>query len=261
MQKKTRLAIFDIDGTIFRSSLLIELFNELVQRGVFPRKASREVERNYIAWQNRKGHYNDYLLTLVKTHYRYQTGCTVRQVEPAIKKVVAWQKDRVYRFTRNLVSTLKKEGYLLLAISNSQESMVKHFTKFLGFDAAIGRTPEVLNGVYTGRTVIDGKPFPITAHVDKIGILNRFIASQNLAVDLTHSIMVGDSEGDLPLLSYVGCPIAFNPSEPLARIARRRRWRIVVERKDVVYDIKEAGLIPVAEPQRITIPYGSAKKT
>lgn len=242
--KKIKLAIFDIDGTIFRSSLLIELFNELVRRGVFPKKASQEVEKKYIAWLNRKGHYNDYLIKLVQVHYHYQAGCTVKQIEPAIRAVIAWQKDRVYRYTRDLVQTLRQKKYYLLAISNSQESMVQQFARELHFDAAIGRQPEVMGGIYTGRTVIGGTPFPITSHIDKIEILKQFIADQKFDVDLTRSIMVGDSEGDLPLLSYVGQPMAFNPSEPLARHAKRKGWQIIIERKDVVYRIKDTELIP-----------------
>jgi len=31
-----KLAIFDIDGTIFRSSLTIELLESLIEEGVFP---------------------------------------------------------------------------------------------------------------------------------------------------------------------------------------------------------------------------------
>jgi HAD superfamily hydrolase (TIGR01490 family) len=259
--KKTKLAIFDIDGTIFRSSLLIELFNELVRRGIFPEKASQEVEREYLAWLNRKGHYNDYLIKLVKVHYRYQAGRTEKEVEEAIGAVVAWQKDRVYRYTRDLVQKLKRQGYYLLAISNSQESMVRQFTRELSFDAAIGRVPEVTDGIYTGRTVIAGKPFPITSHIDKIKILQQFIADHGLHVDLANSIMVGDSEGDLPLLSHVGKPIAFNPSEPLARIAKRKGWQIVIERKDVVYRIKDTELIPIAERQKARIPYGKQTRS
>ncbi|MCC6934256.1 MAG: HAD family phosphatase [Candidatus Yanofskybacteria bacterium] len=257
---RVRLAIFDIDGTIFRSSLLIELFNELVRRGVFPRQASLEVERNFVAWLNRKGHYNDYLMKLVKVHYRYQTGCTVRQVEPAIRAVIAWQKDRVYRYTRDLIKELRAKGFYLLAISNSQNSMVQRFAHVLGFDAAIGRALEVVDGIYTGRVLYDGKRFPIEAHLDKVAILTSFLSTHGVNADLKHSIAVGDSEGDIPLLNAVGNPIAFNPSAELAAVAQDRGWQIVVERKDIVYKIHDAQIITVSEPQHVRVPYGHPKQ-
>lgn len=34
-----KVAFFDIDGTVFRSSLLIELVNALIAEGVFPKEA------------------------------------------------------------------------------------------------------------------------------------------------------------------------------------------------------------------------------
>lgn len=258
--RRARLAIFDIDGTIFRSSLLIELFNELVRRGVFPRHASLEVERNFVAWLDRKGHYNDYLMRLVRVHYRYQTGCTVRQVEPAIKAVIEWQKDRVYRYTRDLIKQLRSEGFYLLAISNSQDSMVQRFARVLGFDAAIGRSLEVVDGVYSGRVLYNGKRFPIEAHLDKVAILHGFLAAKGITADLKRSIAVGDSEGDIPLLAAVGHPIAFNPSAELAAAAQERDWQIVVERKDIVYKIKDAQIVNVSEHQRVRVPYGHPRR-
>jgi phosphoserine phosphatase len=95
--------------------------------------------------------------------------------------------------------------------------------------------------------------------MNKVEILRQFLKDRGLTVDLRRSVMIGDSEGDLPLLSLVGRPIAFNPSLPLARIARRKGWRIVVERKDVVYDIRDAAFIPV-DGQQPKVHYGNRPK-
>jgi len=254
-----RLALFDIDGTIFRSSLIIELFNELARRGIYPAESSREVERNYVAWLNRKGHYNDYLMKLVHIFYRNIRGCSVRAIEAAVRAVIGRQKDRVHRFPRQLIRDLRRKGYFIIAISNSPEPMVKRFADVMKFDAAIGHQLQVADGVYTGRSVYDGKLRAGMARMDKVGILRRYIEEHGLRVDFASSVMIGDSEGDKPLLSLVGHPIAFNPSLPLARIARRKGWRIVVERKDVVYDIRDAAFIHIdgSEPR---VPYGHSGK-
>lgn len=130
----------------------------------------------------------------------------------------------------------------------------------MGFDAAIGHTLEIRDGVYTGRSIVNGTPHPGIAWMDKVSALKRFIESRKMNVDIAQSIMIGDSEGDVPLLSFVGRPIAFNPSLPLARIARARGWRIVVERKDVVYDIKDMRLVPVSG-QSPRVSYGNAGRS
>lgn len=254
-----RIAIFDIDGTIFRSSLIIELFNELVRRGIYPQTASTEVERNFMAWLNRKGHYNDYLMKLVNIFYQNIVGCSVRKIEPAVRAVIKRQKDRVHRYPRQLIKDLRAQGFHIMAISNSPAPMVQRFARVMKFDTAIGHTLQIVDDVYTGRSIIDGVLQPGTAWMDKVRILRKYIAEHGMEVDFKRSVMIGDSEGDIPLLSIVGHPIAFNPSLPLAKIARKKGWRIVVERKDVVYDIRDASFIPI-DGQRPRVPYGNHTK-
>ena len=47
---------------------------------------------------------------------------------------------------------------------------------------------------------------------------------------------MGDTEGDIPMLSVVENPICFNPNAKLAEVARANGWDIVIERKDVIYE-------------------------
>ncbi len=257
-RKPVRLAIFDIDGTVFRSSLIIELFNELVRRGIYPMSAQRGVEQEYRAWLDRKGHYNDYVMRLVHVFFREIAGCSVRHIETAVRAVVARQKDRVHRYPRQLFRELHAKGYFTLVISNSPGPMVRRFADTMGFDDAIGHELEVKDGAYTGRSIVNGVSVLGSAWIDKVAIVRHYIATHGLRIDRRNSVMIGDSEGDVPLLSFVGRPIAFNPSLPLARIAQRRGWRIVVERKDAVYDIKHARFVPIAG-QAPKVPYGGKK--
>ena len=229
-----------------------------VRRGVFPARAQREVRRDYQNWLDRKGHYNDYIMQVVRVFYREIAGCEVSRVSASARDVITRQKDRVHRFPRALIGQLHRRGYHLLAISNSPEPMVRRFAKVMAFDDAIGHRLEISKGVYTGRSIVSGHPQPGASWMDKVALLHQYIAANNLHVDLRNSIMIGDTEGDVPLLSLVGRPIAFNPSLSLARIARRRGWRIVVERKDAVYEIRHADLIPVPG-SRPRVSYGRTK--
>ncbi len=255
-----KVAVFDIDGTIFRSSLIIEVFNALIDAGVFPHEARDVVERSFVRWLDRKGHYNDYVMKLVRTYYEYLPGTKSVLVDAVIEGVIDKQKDRVYRYTRDLIASLKRKGFFLIAISNSQHAMVEAFAHTQGFDAAIGRTLEIKNGTYTGRQMYNDRPFPISASLDKVEILKHYLDSNGIHTDLTRSYAIGDSEGDIPLLSSVGNPIAFNPSLPLARLAKRRNWSMIVERKDVIYRIHKASFVPHAEHQRVRIPYGNRSR-
>jgi HAD superfamily hydrolase (TIGR01490 family) len=260
MAKLTRLAIFDIDGTIFRSSLIIEVFNALVRAKIFPHAASTRVERHFVRWLDRKGHYNDYLMTLVGEFYRNLKGKRESKVLPVIQSVVEWQKDRVYRFTRDLARGLRRQGYYLLAISNSPDIMIGPFARAAGLQASLGRTYDVHRGRYTGRISVDGKPLAVDAWMDKVALLHSFLKKRGINADLRRSFAVGDSEGDTALLSVVGRPIAFNPSSELAHVARKRGWQIVVERKDVMYVIHDAGMLIAPERQRVAIKIQNSRK-
>ncbi len=230
--KKTRLAVFDIDGTIFRSSLLIQLINGLVEAGVFPDNASKEMEKDYLAWLDRKGTYDNYIGQVVNIYWKYIRGVRVGDVKKVSREVIAWQKDRVYRYTRDLIKKCKRNGYFLVAISGSPDYIVSAFAKDTGFDASFGSVSEIERGVFTGRAL---NRDTVT---NKEKVLKRLVKSLSEGVDLKESIAVGDSEGDIPMLKMVGKPIAFNPNRILAQHAKKKSWKIVVERKDVIYDIK-----------------------
>ncbi len=233
---KTKVAFFDIDGTIFRSSLLIELINELVSKGVFPKRAGEEIKAKKSAWLDRVGPYDEYLYKVVEIHLKYIKGCREEEIMKAVEDVIYFEKDRVYRFTRDLIKTLKEDGYLLVAISGSPIYLVKEFANHMGFDKAFGQILEIKNGVFTGE--IANKNFR-----DKESIINNFQEAEGIEIDFENSVAVGDTDNDIAMLKMVGHPIAFNPNRTFALHARQNKWRIVVERKDAIYEVKDFSLL------------------
>ena len=71
----------------------------------------------------------------------------------------------------------------------------------------------------------------------KDSIVKEFIQQSGLSVDLKKSMAVGDTETEIPVLNMVGRPIVFNPNQSLANYAKKKRWPIIVERKDVIYHL------------------------
>ena len=235
--KTNKLAVFDIDGTIFRSSLVIELSHALVDAGIFPKSARREIAKEYLAWLDRKGTYEAYINKVVKIYIKYIAGKYFNRVNQVAQRVIKYQKDRVYRFTRDLIKRLKNDKYILVAISGSPSYIVAQYAKTIGFDLFFGTELEVKAGKFTGKVISLDSAF------NKAKIVRE--VAKNYQIDLKKSIAVGDTEGDVPMLSLVGQPIAFNPNLQLVKVAKRKRWRVVAERKDVLFDIKKFELIPV----------------
>ena len=60
-----KVAIFDIDGTVFRSSLLIELTDALIQEGIFSSGVRKLYTRAAENWLDRRGSYEDYISAVI----------------------------------------------------------------------------------------------------------------------------------------------------------------------------------------------------
>ncbi|MEK7567756.1 MAG: HAD-IB family hydrolase [Patescibacteria group bacterium] len=228
--KKKKVAIFDVDGTIFRGSLLIELVEVLIERGIFKVEARRLYQDEKFRWLDRKGDYENYINAVVASFMKNLKGVTYGDFKDAADTVVARYHDRTYRYTRDLVIELRRKGYYLLAVSHSPKGIVDSFCKRLGFNKIYGMFYELgPSDRFTG-TVSD-------AHLihNKGTILRRAILKENLT--LSGSVGVGDTEGDIAFLELVDKPICFNPNKKLFTYAKRLGWKVVVERKDVIYKL------------------------
>ena len=225
-----KVAFFDVDGTIFRSSLLIELVEKLIEKEVFPESARKEYQKEYLAWRNREGTYEDYIGAMVKTFVGNIKGVHYGEVADIGRDVVEENSKRVYRYTRDLIPKLKERGYFLVAISQSPKAILDDFCINYGFDKVYGRMYEIgptdkFTGVVTDEYLIE----------NKANIVNRVF--ERGEYDRSNVVAVGDTEGDIPMLDIVDEPICFNPNNALYQHALRMGWKVVVERKDVIYEL------------------------
>jgi HAD superfamily hydrolase (TIGR01490 family) len=226
---KNKIAVFDIDGTIFRKNLAFELINELVWLKVFPREVRKELVQLYTNWLNHYGTYEQYRLALVKLYTQNLKGCKKEQVMEASRIVVPFFKDRTYIFANNLIAELRKKGYHIIAISGSPSEIVEEYNKYLKFDAAFGSIYETTDeGIYTGK-----EAFVPTVH--KGHVVMQYVKENKLTLEDSYG--VGDTESDAKFLEIVEHPIALNPNLNLKKIAEEEGWKIVVEKKDVIYEI------------------------
>lgn len=230
MGEKQRVAIFDVDGTIFRSSLLIQVVNRLIEKKVFPADTRTVYEHDYERWLNREGDYQEYIDAVVKAFVGHLKGVHYGALADAAEEVVEEQWKRTYRYTRDLLGELKAEGYFLLAISHSPKTVLDKFCPRLGFDKTYGMIYEIgpqdcFTGDVTDQHLI----------LNKAAVLKRAVEKENLTLE--GSVGVGDTESDVPFLELVSKPVCFNPNMKLYKTAQRLRWNVVVERKDVIYEL------------------------
>jgi len=229
-KKKEKIAIFDIDGTIFRKNLHFELINELTWMKVFPREARDELAEVYSGWLKHEGTYEDYRKALVKLYSEHIKGCSKEAVLKASKLLIPFHAKRTYIYAEHLMKKLREENYHLLVISGSPVEVVEEYNRqYLQFDAAFGSVYAVdEKGLYTGEASFE--PSKNKGH-----LVEQYLYEHKLS--LKDSYGVGDTESDASFLQMVDHPIAFNPNQNLKAVAEKNNWKIVVEKKDVIYEI------------------------
>jgi len=225
-----KLAIFDIDGTIFRKNLHFELINELSWIGAFPADVRKRLTQVYTDWLGHEGTYEIYRHSLVDLYAEHIRGVSEEKVREASRIVVPFHMKRTYIFAEELISGFRRDGYHIIAVSGSPIEIVEEYNeKYLNFDFVFGSVYEKDgNGKYTGGTVFE----PTKAKDDVV----KTYASEH-GLDLADSYGIGDTESDIAFLRIVDHPIAFNPNRNLKAVAEEEGWRIVVEKKDVIYEI------------------------
>ena len=225
-----RFAVFDIDGTVIRWQLFHAIVDELARRKQISKEAIQHIHEARMTWKRRENEdsFKAYEHILLEAYLEALIGMSSVQYQAAVETVFEEYKDQTYTYTRDLIRNLKEQGYLLFAISGSQQEIVTKFADYYGFDDAIGTHIEQLDGKFTGKseTTVKGKG----------AFLEKLLARHDVSHD--GSIAVGDSESDIPLLEAVERPIAFNPSGGLLADAKKHGWEIVLERKNVIYELE-----------------------
>ncbi|MCU0678281.1 MAG: HAD-IB family hydrolase [Candidatus Pacebacteria bacterium] len=226
-----KVAFFDIDGTLFRSSLLIELVDALIAEQIFPAEARDGYLTERRQWLDREGTYDEYIAAVIDSFLTHIKGVHYGAFADVGKRVVARHQKRVYRYTRDLVSKLKKDGYFIIAISQSPKTVLDAFCKDYGFDKVYGRIYDIgpqdrFTGEVQDEHLIE----------NKANIVKR-VFERHPELSSEGSVAVGDTDGDIPLLASVSEPICFNPNAALYTYAKKMGWKVVVERKDVIYTL------------------------
>lgn len=231
-----KAAFFDIDGTLYRDSLMIEHFKKLLKYEVLDQSLwHTHVKKTYENWHKRRGNYDDYMVELATIYIDSLKGLEKSKMEFVTNQVIALQGDKVYMYTRNRIQWHLDNGYKVFFISGSPDYLVNKMAERYGVADSIGSHYLVdENNRYTGevRKMWDSE--------------NKFHAIQNFVkqyeIDMDSSYAYGDTNGDLSMFQLVGHPIAFNPTRELLmnikadpRLAKITE--IVVERKDIIYQL------------------------
>ncbi|WP_373370293.1 HAD family hydrolase [Irregularibacter muris] len=229
-------AFFDVDGTLYRDSLMIEHFKKLIKYEVLdPIIWHGRARRTFEDWDKRHGNYEDYLLEVSKIYLDSMKGLNKDYLDFITNQVIKLKGERVYRFTRNRILYHHEQNHLVFFISGAPDFLLSKMAE--KYEVKYFKGTEYLldeNNNFTGeiRQMWDSR--------SKTKAIKDFISLYD--IDMKKSYAYGDTHGDYDMLKMVGNPVAINPVRELVMDIQKDRElqqkiSLIVERKDVIYQI------------------------
>ena len=233
MTEQCKFAVFDIDGTLIRWQLYHAIVDHLAKDGRVPEHAYEKVRKARMDWKSRNHReaFRAYELELISAFEATLPMIPIPEFVTTVEAVFTKHKDQVYTYTRNYIERLRADGYVLFAISASPYEIVELIAAYYVFDDFVGSLYTRIDGRFTNKqnSVVN----------KKADLLKALIAKHNVTLD--GSIGIGDSDSDIAMLELVEQPIAFNPTRKFFSYAHAAGWKIVIERKNMVYELKSVG--------------------
>lgn len=233
---KNIVAFFDIDGTLFRNSLMIEHFQKLMTYEVIdPAIWYTKVKKVYLEWERRFGDFEQYLEILAEVYLEELKGVDKSYIEFIASHVIESNGDMVYKYSREQIEWHKNQGHKVFFVSGSPDFLVSKMAEKYEVTEYRGTLYKVDNdNKFTGEIV------RMWDSESKQKVINELITKYN--VDLENSYAYGDTTGDLSMLRMIGNPVAINPNKNLLSAIREdeklsKNATIIIERKNVIYKL------------------------
>ena len=212
-------AFFDLDRTLIKRSSVLALAGSFRKRGLISRL---DLVKSAF-WQVLfvlRGASAERVRSAAEDGMRILDGFSVEEMQHIVGDAMETVlRPLVYEEPLHLLERHRARGEQVYIVSATLQEIVQHIADDLGFDGAIGSTCEIVDGVYTGRTLR-------AAHGEgKARALRELAAVEGF--DLAESTAYSDSYSDVPFLEAVGHPVAANPDRKLRRIAAERGWPVV----------------------------------
>lgn len=230
-----RAVFFDVDGTLSRDDCLELLISTVMKkRLISDEKNNLSYECARDAWKNHDISFHNYLELVIEATKGLR-NLSQRQLYEIVDDLVE-NKGYYYLFTWLTLIRLKTMGYKLIAVSGAPDFMLGKFLKNAGiFVDSIHSTKYIFkDGKFSGE--ID-----LSVTKDKGAYIRKNFGNK---IDLSKSLALGDTINDVKLLEAVGKAITVNPTYELAQIAKKNKWPIIIERKNLVI-VSSEGTIPI----------------
>lgn len=232
MTKSTskKLALVDIDKTIYKGHIVTDLPRYLVSKGIVDKQIIVEQQNEEEKCRAGKLSYEDYARNVLKLFARGIQGKRTTDVYKFTETFIAETK-KIYKYFPQFVNLIKEEFDIYL-VSGEPEFVCDALLNKYNLNGRVASVFSKKNGIFTGKTdnlLFNGE--------EKVKALQNLL----VAYDLSGSIALGDSMVDYKMLNAVQFAICVKPDGSLAKVAQQKDW-LVAEPDGVIDIINSLGL-------------------
>ena len=218
-REPTRIAVFDVDGTLIDGQTQILFARYIVERGGAPRALMAEIAGWYLLY--RIG-VRLPVARIQRRIVRAFTGTPTHLMHVVLDAFTAEiLADRLRPDALRQLRTLRRSGAHVVLVSASLDLIIDRLARLVDADGAVATTVAPSGDArFSGR--IDGE---MIYGVAKLAAVRRY-ADQRFPL-WEFAAAYGDHKSDRFLLAAARQAFAVNPGRQFERIARRRGWHIV----------------------------------
>ena len=208
------IVICDLDGTLISVSSELEFVLGLFRRKVLSRAVVIRFLYHYLRHPIRtmregrgwnRGYFSGLPVDVLHEEVKECTPLLLKKVRPGVLKILNRHKE---------------EGAEIFILSASLSPLVQAIAEGLGFKSFRGSIPVVKSGKCTGH-LIGQRPYGKAKIAPAVAIMDQ------LGIEPSQALALGDSWGDRYILDLCGSAIAVHPVRKLRKLAIQNDWLIL----------------------------------
>ena len=226
-----KVAVLDVDGTLYPGALGLQLLQALTADGISDKSKTEDVFKVIDKYRLNEIDFQTMATSAYTLYAEAIAGISQTVMQRIARQVWQQERSKLFPFVPKLIDILKSQGYSVVLISGSPNEIVCCLAEEFGILKYQGSIFATHQGKYSGKVNLLS-----AALGEKYSIFLEMV--KDWRVNLEESFAMGDSITDIALLQIVGKPLVFEPHPSLMLVAQEKGW-LVTNRNDVVKHVIE----------------------
>lgn len=211
----SRVAVFDVDGTLIRDNIGVTLVKFLNRR-----KKIKPIPKLVIIVL-----YSLYKIRLLDFYYAILLGAwalkghSIETIKEEAQSCFDSDiKGLIYQDGIEEIKKMRSAGFHIILATGAHEAIARIFCRYVDAHEIVCTTSKVVNGKYTWTVL---KPIPYKE--EKVALVRNIIQQSFPDAEIT---VYTDEKKDMPLIQLADHPVAVNADEVIVQYVRTKNGRI-----------------------------------